>query len=72
MHYTEGEDNAKVRVFRPQSVDAERRRKTVDELRPLHAELVEVWEKHTEDPTLLRRIQAWPADAERGPAEARG
>ena len=43
-------------------IDAERRRKTVEELRPLQASLLKMWEKN-EDPTLLRATQAWPADA---------
>jgi hypothetical protein len=50
-------------------IDAQRRLQTVEELRPLQVTLVGVWEKHTDDPTMYRAVQAWPADAAKGPGE---
>jgi hypothetical protein len=47
-------------------IDADRRRKTVEELRPLHAQLLRLWETYPQDPTLSRTAQAWPADAAKG------
>jgi hypothetical protein len=44
-------------------IDAERRRQTVEELRPLHAQLLRLWATFSEDPALYRAIQAWPAEA---------
>jgi hypothetical protein len=41
-------------------IDAERRLKTIEELRPLQADLLRVWQTYTDDPTLYRAIQAWP------------
>jgi hypothetical protein len=53
-------------------IDADRRRKIVEELRPLHTELLRLWEQYTEDPTLSRAVQAWPIDAAKGLPELRG
>jgi hypothetical protein len=50
-------------------IEAVTREKTVAELRPLHTSVLRLWERHTEDLTLYRAAQAWPADAARGPAE---
>jgi hypothetical protein len=43
-------------------IDAAQRLKTIDELRPLHASLLRLWESFTDDPTLYRAAQQWPAD----------
>ncbi len=50
-------------------LDAPTRRKVVEDLLPLHAEVLRLWEKLTCDPTLFRAAQGWPADAARGPGE---
>jgi hypothetical protein len=52
-------------------IDSARRIKTIEELRPLHADVLRMWEKFTEDPALYRAAQVWPADAARGPGEGR-
>jgi hypothetical protein len=44
-------------------IDADVRRKVL----PLHAKLAKFWEWYTEDPTLDRQSQAWPAYAAKGP-----
>jgi hypothetical protein len=52
-------------------IDADRRVMTVKELVPLHTSLLKALEKWGGDPTINRTLQAWPADAAKGPAEAR-
>ncbi len=52
-------------------IDVDRRVKTVEELRPLHVDLLRLWESFTEDPALYRAAQAWPADAAKGLPEPR-
>jgi hypothetical protein len=42
-------------------IDAATSKKVVTELRPLHATLLRLWEKYTDDPSLYRQGQAWPA-----------
>jgi SEC-C motif len=42
-------------------IDADTSRKVAAELLPLHATLLRIWERHTEDPQLHRQGQAWPA-----------
>ena len=46
-----------------QLIDANTRSKVAHELLPLHADLMGLWEKYTDDPSLGRQQQAWPADA---------
>ena len=48
-------------------IDAGTRRKVAEELLPMHAALLRIWEKYTHDPVLYRQGQAWPADAAKGP-----
>jgi hypothetical protein len=50
-------------------LDAPTRRKVVENLLPLHAEVLRMWERYTDDPTLFQAALAWPADAARGPGE---
>ncbi len=42
-------------------IDADTSEKAMAELLPLHASLMRVWEKYTDDPNLYRHGQAWPA-----------
>ncbi len=42
-------------------IDAGTRTKVVTELLPLHASMKRIYEQHTEDPTLFRQVQKWPA-----------
>jgi hypothetical protein len=51
-------------------IDAGTRRKVAEELLPLHATLLRIWEKYTDDPFLYRQGQAWPADAAKGSPES--
>lgn len=51
-------------------IDAGTRRKVAEELLPLHATLLRIWEKYADDPNLYRQGQAWPADAAKGPPES--
>jgi hypothetical protein len=44
-------------------IDAAQRRKTLEELRPLHASVLRLWESFRNDPSLYRAAQAWPEDA---------
>ena len=44
-------------------IDAGTRTTVAADLLPLQATLMRIWEKHTDDPTLYRRGQVWPADA---------
>jgi hypothetical protein len=44
-------------------IDAATNRDVVTELLPLHATLLQLWEKLTDDPLLYRQGQAWPAPA---------
>ena len=53
-------------------IDAATRRKVAEELLPLHATLLRFWENYTDDPTLYRQGQAWPADAAKEPPESKG
>jgi hypothetical protein len=41
-------------------IDAGTRGKVVAELLPLHATLLQIWERYTDDPHLYRHGQAWP------------
>jgi hypothetical protein len=43
-------------------IDADTRTKVVANLRPLHAELLRIWESFSDDPTLLRNAQRWPEE----------
>ena len=38
----------------------------------IRAAAPELWEKHTEDPTMYSAAQAWLADAAKGPVEIQG
>ncbi|QJW96945.1 YecA family protein [Frigoriglobus tundricola] len=49
-------------------IDAGTRRKVADELLPLHATLLKLWQDFPDDPALYRQQQAWPADAAKEPA----
>ena len=51
-------------------IDAGTRKKVAEELLPLHAMLLRIWESYTNDPTLFRQGQLWPADAAKGPPES--
>ena len=42
-------------------IDAATSRKVAADLVPLHESLLKIWEQHTEDPSLYRQEQAWPA-----------
>jgi hypothetical protein len=42
-------------------IDAGTGRKVTVELVPLHASLLRIWERHADDPLLLRHGQEWPA-----------
>ena len=42
-------------------IDAGTHKKVLDDLRPLHATLLRIWEQYKEDPHLYREGQAWPA-----------
>jgi hypothetical protein len=53
-------------------IDADLRKKNLEELRPLHADLLKALQNYTDDPTLYRNLQAWPADAGKGPGDLRG
>jgi hypothetical protein len=48
-------------------IDAERRRRTVEQLMPLQANLLEGWGHSAEFADLHRAAQAWPEDAARDP-----
>jgi hypothetical protein len=50
-------------------IDAETRTKAVADLRPLHAQVLGLWESFRDDPALFRAAEAWPADAANGPPE---
>jgi hypothetical protein len=52
-------------------IDAGTRTKVAEQLLPLHATLLRIWEKYTDDPILYRQGQAWPADATKGPHSPR-
>jgi hypothetical protein len=39
----------------------------VDDLRPLHGNLLKLWATFTDDPALLRAAETWPADTAKGP-----
>ncbi len=41
----------------------EQRARALEELRPLHADLLKAFESYTEDPTLLRSLKGWPGVA---------
>ena len=43
-------------------IDADTSRKVTAELRPLHDSLLRIYKQHTDDPTLYRQEQAWPAE----------
>jgi SEC-C motif len=47
-------------------IDADIRTKVVADLRPLHTQVLKLWEGYRDDPTLLRAAQQWPADAAKG------
>ena len=47
-------------------IDGDQRAKNVEELQPLHAGLLRLWEKVSEDPTLYRAGQTWLANAVQG------
>ena len=42
-------------------IDAGTSRKVVNDLLPLHATLLRIWERHTDDPVLYRQGQEWLA-----------
>ena len=42
-------------------IDNDRHAKTVEELRPLHADLLKLMKSYTDDPTLFHALQRWPA-----------
>ena len=42
-------------------IDPDTSRKVAAELLPLHASLLRIWERYTDDPLLHRQGQAWPA-----------
>jgi hypothetical protein len=42
-------------------IDADASENVVEELRPLHATLMKIWEQFTEDPLLYHQGQSWPA-----------
>jgi hypothetical protein len=48
-------------------IDAERRRRTVQQLMPVQADLLKCWENSAESAVLYRAAQAWPEDAAREP-----
>lgn len=41
-------------------IDDEQRSRTLEELRPLHADVLKLMESYTEDPTLYRALKGWP------------
>jgi hypothetical protein len=41
-------------------IDDVQRARTLEELRPLHADLLKLMEDYTEDPTLCRSLKGWP------------
>jgi hypothetical protein len=41
-------------------IDDVQRARTLEELRPLHADLLKLMEDYTEDPTLHRSLKEWP------------
>lgn len=53
-------------------IDVERRLKTIEDIRPLHSQLLRLWEDQLDDPSLHRAAQAWPTDAAQGPGEPTG
>jgi hypothetical protein len=50
-------------------IDADLRRKVVNELSPLHVTLAPIFQDYRDDPALARQHELWPADAAKGPAE---
>ena len=42
-------------------IDDEQRARTLEELRPLHADVLKLMESYTEDPTLFRALKGWPS-----------
>jgi hypothetical protein len=50
-----------------QFITADTRRQVANDLLPLHATLLKLWEQYGEDPSLYRNAQAWPADAAQEP-----
>ncbi len=50
-------------------IDADLRQKVANSLLPLHTTFLKGLQDFTDDPTLYRRQQTWPADAQRGPHE---
>ena len=46
-------------------IDADRHAKTVDELRPLHADMMRLMESQHDDPALFRALREWPARPEK-------
>ena len=52
-------------------IDDEQRARTLEELRPLHADVLKLMESYTEDPTLSRAMKRWPSGPTRSPQERR-
>jgi hypothetical protein len=48
-----------------QLMDAQQRRKILNELRGLDTELLKIWESHPEDPALQEGMKRWQEDAEK-------
>jgi hypothetical protein len=47
-------------------IDGARHAKSLEEMRPLHAKMLEMTASYSMDPTLHRNLQAWPAHAPSG------
>jgi hypothetical protein len=45
-------------------IDADQHARTLEELRPLHADLLRLMESDDEDPALFHALQTWPARPE--------
>ena len=50
-------------------ISSDLRRRVADELLPLHATLLRIWQEYRDDPTLAYQGQAWPADAAKEPLQ---
>ena len=42
-------------------IDTDRHARTLEEIRPLHADLLRLMKSYRDDPTLFRDLQTWPA-----------
>jgi hypothetical protein len=54
-------------------IDADQHSRTIENLRPLHTDLLKLMESYPDEPAFLQALQAWPAHPEsRTSAQAEG